>query len=156
MEQMLERLLAKMDAIQHKMEADQREMKAEMMAKVDANLHKMEAKIDAMQATVDSHLGEMKAWRGKMKACRGVTHACLEEEEEPAPEETEAVAKPQKVPEGVTDEEPIGAAKDRSRDLHLAVGCRGQLKTRTKHDGGFRQEYADPSYRSCNAQGKTS
>jgi hypothetical protein len=40
------------------------------------------------------------------------------------------------------DEETTRAAKDRSRDLNLAVGCRGHLKTRTKRDGRVRQEYA--------------
>jgi hypothetical protein len=49
---------------------------------------------------------------------------------------------PQEVPEGATDAEAIGAAKDRSRDLRLAVGCRGRLKTRTKCDGQLRQECA--------------
>jgi hypothetical protein len=52
------------------------------------------------------------------------------------------IMEPEEVPEGVTDEETIGAAKDRSRDLHLAVGCRGRLKTRTKRDGRLRQECA--------------
>jgi hypothetical protein len=51
------------------------------------------------------------------------------------------VEKFQEVPNGATDEETIGAAKDRSRDLRLAAGCRGQFKKRTKRDGGFRQEY---------------
>jgi hypothetical protein len=52
------------------------------------------------------------------------------------------MAKPQEVPEGVTDEETIGATEDRSRDLRLAIGSSGQLKTRTKHNGGSRQECA--------------
>jgi hypothetical protein len=39
-------------------------------------------------------------------------------------------------------EETIGAAKDRSRDLRLAIGCREKLKTQTKRDGGSRQECA--------------
>jgi hypothetical protein len=52
------------------------------------------------------------------------------------------VAEPQEVPEGATDEETIRATEDRSRDLRLAVGCSGQLKTRTKHNGGSRQECA--------------
>jgi hypothetical protein len=46
------------------------------------------------------------------------------------------------LPEGVTDEELIRAAKDRSRDLRLAVGCRGQLKMPTKCYDESRQEYA--------------
>jgi hypothetical protein len=70
-----------------------------------------------------------------------VTHTSLEKKE-PTQEETKAVAEPQEVPEGVTGEKMIGAAKDRSRNLHLAVGCRGQLKTQTRGDGRVRQEYA--------------
>jgi hypothetical protein len=77
----------------------------------------------------------------KMDANLHKTEACLEKKE-PTTEETEAVEKSQEVPEGATDEETIGAAKDRSRDLRLAVGCSGQLKTRTKHDGRLRQECA--------------
>jgi hypothetical protein len=70
------------------------------------------------------------------------TRACLEKKE-PTPEETETVAEePREVPEGATDEEEFGVTDDRSRDLCLAIGCRGQLKTRTKHDGGSRQECA--------------
>jgi hypothetical protein len=64
----------------------------------------------------------------------------LEEEKGPTPKETEAVAEPQEVPEVATDEETLGATEDRSRDLHLAVGCLGQLKTWTKGDGGSRQK----------------
>jgi hypothetical protein len=54
----------------------------------------------------------------------------------------QVMAEPQEVPEGATDEETIGTTEDRSRDLHLAMGCRRQLKTRTKHSGGSRQECA--------------
>jgi hypothetical protein len=71
----------------------------------------------------------------------GKTEAFLEKKE-PAPDEKEVVAEPQEVPNGATDELMIGATEDRSRDRRLAVGCRGQLKTRTKRDSGFRQEYA--------------
>jgi hypothetical protein len=93
----------------------------------------MTAKMDKMMASQEEMMAEMKAWQGVM-------HACLEKES--APEETEVVAKSQEVPEEATDEETIGAAKDRSRNLRLAAGCRGQLKTRTKHDGRSRQKCA--------------
>jgi hypothetical protein len=92
---------------------------AEMKAKIDAEhemMDKMMASQERMMAKWDSHLGNV-------EACEEKTEACLEKKE-PTPEET------------------IGAAKDRSRDLRLDVGCRGQLKTRTKHDGGCRQECA--------------
>jgi hypothetical protein len=79
--------------------------------------------------------------RAIIKECLGKMEACLEKKE-PAPGETEAMEKSWEVPEGAMDEVTIGAAKDQSRDLHLAIGCCGQLKTRTKHDGGSRQECA--------------
>jgi hypothetical protein len=52
------------------------------------------------------------------------------------------MAEPEEVPERATDEETIGAAKDQSGDLRLAVGCRGCLKTWTKRNGQLRQECA--------------
>jgi hypothetical protein len=98
----------------------------------------MLAKVETTQHKIKAHHEEMMA---KMDAWRGVTPTCLEEEE-PAPEETEVVAKSQEVPEGATNEEAIGVIEDRSRNLRLAVGCRGRLKTRTKCDGRVRQLYA--------------
>jgi hypothetical protein len=134
MEQLAELLKVQIGGLASKMEADQ-----EKMDPIEQN---MMAKMDAMQAMMDSQVEETMAWLGEMKACQGVTPACLEEEEEPAPEETEVVAKSQEVPEGETDEEANRVAEDRSRNLRLAVGCRGRLKTRTKHDGGSHQECA--------------
>jgi hypothetical protein len=52
------------------------------------------------------------------------------------------VAERQEVPEGAPDEEAIGVTEDRSRDLRLAVRCRGCLKTWTKRDGWLRQDCA--------------
>jgi hypothetical protein len=96
------------------------------------------SEMDAMQAMMDFHHEEMMA---KMDACRGVMPARLEEEE-PAQEETKAVAEPQEVTEEATDEETIVATEDRSRNLRLAAGCGGRLKTRTKRDGQLRQDCA--------------
>jgi hypothetical protein len=91
---------------------------------------------------MDALYEEMRANYEKMiaivKECLGRTEA----KREPTPREAEAMAELQEVPEGVTEQETIGAAKGRSMDLRLAVGCRGQLKTRTKRDGGSRQECA--------------
>jgi hypothetical protein len=81
------------------------------------------------------------ACREATEVCEGKTEA-FPEKRKSAPEETKAVEKSQEVRNGATDEETIGAAQDRTRELHLPVGCRGQLKTRTKRDGGLRQEYA--------------
>jgi hypothetical protein len=120
----------KMDAIEHKREAN----KAESMA----NQLRIEAEMKATQHVIKAHHEEMMA---KMDAWRGVTTACLEEEE-PDPEEPKAVAETKEVPEGATDEEAIGVTEDRSRNLRLAVRCRGRLKTWTKCDGRLRQDCA--------------
>jgi hypothetical protein len=94
--------------------------------------------VDALYEETRANFEEMKAI---IKECLGKMKACLEKKE-PTPEETKVLAEPQEVSDGATDEKKIGVTEDRSRDLRLAVGCRGQLKTRTKHDGGFRQECA--------------
>jgi hypothetical protein len=131
------------------MEAKMETQIGSLERKMDSNQERTDANLKALKADQREMKAELKAWLGEMKACReateaceGVTHACLEERKEPAPKETEVVAEPEEVPEGATDAETIGAAKDRSRDLHLAVGCRGRLKTRTKRDGRLRQECA--------------
>jgi hypothetical protein len=83
---MMEGLLAQMEA---RMKADRAEMMAEMKViqhKWDATLHERNAHHEEMMA--------------KMDAWRGVTRAFLEKVS--TPEETEAVAKPQDVPEGAT------------------------------------------------------
>jgi hypothetical protein len=71
--------------------------------------HKMLAKMETTQHEIKAHHEELMA---KMDAWRGVTPACLEEEE-PAPEDTEIVAKSQEVREGATDEKAIGVTEDR-------------------------------------------
>jgi hypothetical protein len=86
----------------------------------------------AMKVKLDSRIEPIKPMT---EACREATVACEEkteaflEKKEPTPEETEAMAEPQEVPEEATDEEMIGAAQGQSRDLRLAIGCHGQLKT---------------------------
>jgi hypothetical protein len=158
----MEEIMEFLRAIEHKREADKAEsmanqlrMEAEMEAnqeKMDPIEQKMTAKMDAMQATLDSQLEETMACLGETKAssettesCEGKSHACplkTEAEKESAPEDAGAVAESQEVPKGATGKEAIGVTDDRSRNLRLAVGCRRQLETRTKHDGGSRQECA--------------
>jgi hypothetical protein len=110
-----------------------------LASKWDVIAYKMEAKMDDNQEEIIKAITG--ACRGAPEACGRKTEAFLEKKKS-APEETEVVAEPQEVPEGATDEETIGAAKDLSRDRHLAVWSRGQLKTRTKRDGSSRQECA--------------
>jgi hypothetical protein len=120
-----------MKANHDKMEAN----KAELMAEMKAQIGSLASEMNANQQKMD-------AWIGEMTALLGVTHACLEKEEEPAPEETEAVAEPQEVPEGATDEETLRATEDRGGKQHLAVRHHGQLKKRAQDNGGPRQKFA--------------
>jgi hypothetical protein len=128
-------------------------MDEEMRAIIEAYYDREEARMDAYYEKMKAIIKE--TFQEAMEVCRAVTPTCLEEEKESSPEETEAVAEPQEVPEGVTDEEAIGAAEDRSKDLRLAVRCRGRLKTRTKPDGRLRQVCAAtvgrPTHRSVPA-----
>jgi hypothetical protein len=121
------------------MDANFEEMRAIMDAYYDREGAIMDAYYDREGAIMDAYYEKMRAiiketFQEAMEVCRAVTPTCLEEEKESAPEKTEAVAEPQEDPEGVTDEETIGAAEDRSRDLRLAARCRGRLKTRTKRE----------------------
>jgi hypothetical protein len=120
-----------MDAHCKKINANYEEMRADM----NAYYEKMDAYYDREEARMDAYYEGMIAI---IKECLGRTEA----KKESTPKETETVGEPQEVPEGATDAKAIGAAKDRSRDLRLAVGCRGHLKTRTKRDGRLRQECA--------------
>jgi hypothetical protein len=92
-----------------------------------------------MRAHHEKMMSGLKRMNAKLNAWFGKSEACLEEEKEPAPEEPKAVAETKEVPEGATGEEAIGVTEDRSRNLRLAVGYRGRLKTRTKPDGRLRQ-----------------
>jgi hypothetical protein len=118
-------------------------MMAEMKSTIRSGQEEtIKALREACQEATNCWLGKTKASPETTEACPVKMHACLEEEEKPAPEETEAVAEPQEVPEETTEQETIRATEDRSRNLRLAVGCRGRLKTRTKRDGRSRQECA--------------
>jgi hypothetical protein len=130
MEQIFEHLKAIMDAHYEKMRATIRSGQEQLIAKLKADRE------------------EMTAWGTETKACREATETCegnteaFLEKKESAPEETKAVAETEEVPEGATDEEAIGVTEDQSRNLRLAVRCRGRLKTRTKCNGRLRQDCA--------------
>jgi hypothetical protein len=109
---------------------------AEMKTQFDFLATKMDANEAKRRAHHEEMMAMMKAWHG------GVMHACLEEEEGPTPEETEAVAEPQEVPEGGTGEETFGATEDRAGEQRLAVRCHGQLKKRAQGNGGLQQKLA--------------
>jgi hypothetical protein len=145
MEQRLERLMALRDKVESMTDASQdviQELLRARIVELDAWIESIKTEMKANHQKMDACLGETKALPETTEACPVKMHACLEEEEKPAPEETEVVAKPQEVPEGATEQEMIGATEDRARNLHLAVGCSRCLKTRTKRNGRLRQECA--------------
>jgi hypothetical protein len=119
--------------------SDVKQMMEHLMARMDENQDREEAR---MKADHEEMMTSLKRMNAQMDAWLGKTVACLEEEKEPIPEEPEAVAETKKVPEGATGEEAIEVNEDRSRNLRLAVRCRGRLKTRTKCDGRLRQDCA--------------
>jgi hypothetical protein len=139
-------------AIECKREANNREMKAhhekmdtdkaEIMAKMDKLADGQE---ELMMSRTETTLmmAEMKATikSGHEEMIKAITEACLEKKGS-TPEEIGAVAEPQEVPKGAMDEEAIGVTEHQSKNLRLAVGCRGRLKTPTKPDGQLRQECA--------------
>jgi hypothetical protein len=116
--------------------------KAEIMAKMD-KLADGQEELTMSRTETTLMMAEMKATIkiGHEKMIKAIMEACLEKKES-TPEEIGAAAEPQTVPEGSTDEETIGAAKGRFRDLHRAVRCCGRLKTQTMCDGQLRQDCA--------------
>jgi hypothetical protein len=141
----------------------------EIMEFLKAGQYKMETKTDKLAGGQEEltmsrtettlMMAEMKATikSGHEEMIKAITEACLVKES--TPEEIGAVAEPQEVPEGATDEEAIGVTEDRSRNLRLAVGCRGRAdQTRWSVEARVcrRRRTAIPSFSSCAAQGRTS
>jgi hypothetical protein len=125
----MEKIMEILRKMQAEFEATPPEMKLELRAKCEAVTHQVWAKWD-------SHVGE------GTDACEGVTHAYLEEEKEPTPEKTEAVEKPQEVPDRETDTETSGGIEDRTGEQRLAVRRHRQRKKRAQGNGGPRQKFA--------------
>jgi chromosome segregation ATPase len=88
MEQILARLMAKMNAMQERMEAKMDTNQEKMDAKMDANQEIMAdlktqigciaSRIEVNQGKTEAWLGEMKAWRKGTTSCQEATEACLE------------------------------------------------------------------------------
>jgi hypothetical protein len=142
-EQMLEHLMAMRDKVEAGMDASPEIMKEPLKASlvgldkcIEMIKAEMKAKHQKMMAKMDAWLGETKSSPGAMEACEERTEACLEEEKEPAPEETEAVAEARKVPEGATDEETRGGTEDRTGEQRLAVRRHSQQKKRAQVNNG--------------------
>jgi hypothetical protein len=102
---------------------------------MDAHFEKINASFEEMRANMDAYYERMVAI---IKECLGRPEA----KKELAPEETEAMAEPQEVPEGATDEEMSGGTEDRAGKQHLAVRRHGQLKKQAQGNGGPRQKFA--------------
>jgi hypothetical protein len=101
MEQRLERLMALRDKVESLMDASRdiiQDLLRARMVELDAWIESIKTEMKANHQKTEVCLEKMMALRETTQACPGVTPACLEEEE-PAPEETEVVAKPQEVTE---------------------------------------------------------
>jgi hypothetical protein len=137
MEQMMERMLAKMDSFQ-----EIKITQSKMEAKTDGKLERMEANQGNMDTKTDANLkeitAEMRAWRKVTTACQEGMEASLESKE-PASVETEFESEHKDVPKEEAAVEIFGALKELYWDRHLAVGCRRQLQKRTQGDGGSRK-----------------
>jgi hypothetical protein len=83
----------------------------------------------------------MDAYYEKMIAISKGGLGRAEDRRKPTPEETAAVAEPQEVPEGATDEETLGVTEDRAGKQLLAVRRHGQLKKRAQGNGERRQKF---------------
>jgi capsule polysaccharide export protein KpsE/RkpR len=81
MQQMMERLLAKMGANQAKMDATIKEIRASQQHLEEEMLDKMEAKIGANQEKMDAWIAEMRTWQIETTACQEAMEACLESKE---------------------------------------------------------------------------
>jgi flagellar hook assembly protein FlgD len=123
MQQMMESLLAKMDANQAEMKADQevllagmevsqeredsnlKEMKVEMLAKMDANQERMnanlrkeiESTVRAIEEKLEAAIHCMRAWRKETMACQEATEA-NPKKMEPNPEMMQSVAEHRETP----------------------------------------------------------
>jgi hypothetical protein len=122
MQQMMECLLAKMNANQ---------------AKSDTTIREMLTKIDANQENMDAWIAEKGGMAKKTTACREATEVCLKSKEQISLEvEPEEVLKEEAAVENVR------ALKKRNGDRHLAVRRRGQPKERTQGSGGSQKKLA--------------
>jgi hypothetical protein len=149
-----------------KINANYVEMRADMNAIMDAYFHREKAREKAerkahreeMMAglkeiftaitgasweSIEAREVKVKALPETTEACPGVTHACLVEKKEPTPEETEAVAVTEEVPERATEQETGQAAEERTGELRLAVRRRRQRRKRAQENGGPRHKFAD-------------
>jgi hypothetical protein len=126
-----------------KMEQNKTEQILELiLARMDANERKMDSNHERMMAKMDAWLGKTEACREATEDCEERTKACLEEEKEPAPEEPKAVAESGEVLEGATDEETSGGTEDRTGEQRLAMRRHRQQKKRAQVNGEPRQKFA--------------
>jgi hypothetical protein len=101
MEQMMEHLLAKMDAIQEK-----------------------------TNATIKEIIEDIRAWRKEMKSNQEATEA-YPEKMEANPDEVKSVAEHEEVPKEEAAMETFRALKEWYENRHLAIRCLCQPKKRT-------------------------
>jgi hypothetical protein len=126
MEQMMERMLAKMDSFQAKMDANHEEM----MTKLYAYHERMKASVNA--------------WRKETMACQEATEVYSDKMEADA-EEMKSVAEQEKDPKEDATVETGRAPNKQHRGWHLATGHRSQLEERTRGNCGSQKKLAAAS-----------
>jgi hypothetical protein len=126
MQQMMEYLLAKMDANQ---------------AKTDSTLKVILAKTDANQEKMDAWVAEMGSWRKETMACQEAMEACLESKE-PASLEVEFEAEHEEVHKEEATVKPVRALKKWHGDWNLAIRHCQKPKKRAHGNVGYRKKLA--------------
>jgi hypothetical protein len=117
MEQMMERLLAKMNDNLQETKACQELLKQEIMTKLDTHPKRMMAKMDS--------------WLEKMEACLEKTETT---DSEANPEEIGFEWEHQEVPKEEAVLETVGAQEDRSQDQRQSMVCRNSRKRQLRGD----------------------
>jgi hypothetical protein len=141
--QMMEQILARLDANTKTMREEMKTDKEEMLAKMDANQEttvRMDAKIGSMKAKLISTIKNFKFDGEETTACQETIEARLERKEEPASEEMKPEVAHQEVPREDAEEMPVGESRKRRRDgRNLAAGRRQKKEQkRTQWKDGCR------------------
>jgi hypothetical protein len=126
MAEMMERLLAKMDASQVKVDETQKEMLAAIRANEETTT-KMEANMGSLRDALKSDIKNLKFNREETMACQGIIEAHLEVK--PASEDkTPEVADGQEIPLKDAEVAPVGEPGKKRRDGRNMAAVRRQKK----------------------------
>jgi hypothetical protein len=125
-----------MDSYHEELKASQQRM----IAKMDAWLEGTNASREVMEACQEKTETRIDTSQAQMEAeIKTGLEKVMAMDLEASPGEVEVIAELQKVPDEATVET-IGALEESYGDLHLAIGCRQQLKKWTQSNGGSQQK----------------